>query len=96
MPKIRQCRCFKPVVVDWNGLKRMGWPFSKTQTTDSKRADKAGYPKFKKLGTDRNSRLVWRVKDVLDYFERHGLRVTEDWYALDDEECTTTIREAAE
>jgi hypothetical protein len=26
---------------------------------------------------------VWRVKEVLAYFEAHGLKVTDDWDAPD-------------
>lgn len=84
---------FKPVVVDWRGLKRMGWPFSRVETVER---NNGRYPKFTKLGEHQNARLIWRVKDVLDYFERHGLRVTEDWYASDNEEHATGKMEAAE
>ena len=85
---------FLPVVVDWIGLKAMGWPFSRVETMQR---NDGRYPKFYKLGPHHNARVVWRVKDVLDYFESHGLRVAEDWYRslLDDEERTTKL-EAAE
>jgi hypothetical protein len=45
---------------------------------DSAYADSA-FPKCRKLGKHRNSHPVWRVADVLAYFESHGLEVTEDW-----------------
>jgi hypothetical protein len=81
MPTTKHFR-FKPVVVDWCGLKCMGWPFSRTETD---RGEEEGrYPKSYKLGRHPNSRRVWRVKDVLEYFEAHGLRVTEDWLAPDE------------
>ncbi|HVX90242.1 MAG TPA: hypothetical protein VHC20_01240 [Candidatus Paceibacterota bacterium] len=37
------------------------------------------FPRCRKLGKHRNSHPVWRVSDVLTYFEAHGLSVTEDW-----------------
>jgi hypothetical protein len=33
-----------------------------------------------KLGKHPNSHPVWRVSEVLAWFEAHGLQVTEDWY----------------
>lgn len=72
---------WRPLVVDWGGLKAMGWPFSEVQTKDPERAERAGYPRFHKLGDHANSRCVWIVRDVLAYFERHGLPVTKDWFA---------------
>jgi hypothetical protein len=69
----------KPLVADWKGIKRIGWPFCRAETD---RGEKDGrYPQSFKLGNDRNSRRMWRVKDVLAYFESHGLKVTEDWDA---------------
>ena len=69
----------RPLIVDWKGLKKVGWPFCRAETD---RGEKDGrYPKSRKLGTHRNSRRVWRISDVLAYFEAHGLNVTEDWNA---------------
>jgi hypothetical protein len=86
---------FRPVVVDWYGLRAMGWPFSRVETTQ--RNVDGRYPQFSKLGPHHNARVLWRVADVLAYFEAHGLPVTEDWYRslLDDEE-ERTDKEAAE
>jgi hypothetical protein len=39
------------------------------------------FPKCSKLGWHPNSPPVWKVTDVLTYFEAHGLRVSDDWYA---------------
>jgi hypothetical protein len=39
------------------------------------------FPRCRKLGKHRNSHPVWRIRDVLAYFEAHGLAVTEDWNA---------------
>ena len=74
----------KPLIVDWKGLKRMGWCFSWAHTWRLMfDADYAvdSFPTCRKLGKHRNSHPVWRVADVLAYFEAHGLRVTEDWNA---------------
>jgi hypothetical protein len=92
MPKTKRYG-FKPLVVDWNGLKAMGWPFSRVETVER---NNGRYPKFTKLGPHRNARLVWRTQDVLAYFERHGLEVTQDWYAPDEKERTIESLEAAE
>jgi hypothetical protein len=77
MPKIKHCS-FKPVVVDWDGLKQMGWPFCRTETVER---NGGRYPQSFTLGNHFNARRLWRVAEVLAYFEKHGLRVTEDWYA---------------
>ena len=39
------------------------------------------FPRCVKLGSHRNSHPVWRVSDVLAYFEAHGLAVWQDWQA---------------
>lgn len=74
----------KPLVVDWKGLKRMGWPYSRTNTWrmmfDSAYAENA-FPRCRKLGKHRSAHVVWRVAEVLAYFEAHGLRVSADWQA---------------
>jgi hypothetical protein len=69
----------RPLIVDWRGLKKMGWPFCRAQTD---RGEKDGrYPRSYKLGVDRNSRRVWLVAAVLAYFEAHGIPVTQDWHS---------------
>lgn len=72
----------RPLIVDWKGLKRMGWCYARAHTWrlmfDPDYADNA-FPACHKLGKHRNSHPVWRVSDVLSYFESHGLAVTEDW-----------------
>jgi hypothetical protein len=75
----------KPLIVDWKGLKKLGWPYSRAHTwrmmLDPDYADNR-FVRFRKLGSHRNSHPVWRMSEVLAYFEAHGLRVTEDWNAL--------------
>jgi hypothetical protein len=39
------------------------------------------FPTCHKANSHFNSPPLWRVSDVLAYFEAHGLRVTEDWNA---------------
>jgi hypothetical protein len=39
------------------------------------------FPACRKLGKHRNAHVVWRVGDVLAYFEAHGLSVTADWHS---------------
>ena len=90
------------LIVDWLGLKRMGWPYSRAQTwrmmqleilrtSGSRRKgtyrewvepNPDPFPGCRKLGGFRNSHPVWRVVDVLAYFEAHGLAVTQDSQAL--------------
>lgn len=75
----------KPLVVDWKGLRKMGWGISRAHTWrkmfDPEYADDA-FPQCRKLGKHRNSPPYWRVKDILTYFDSHGLQVSDDWYAL--------------
>ena len=74
----------RPLVVDWKGLKKLGWPYSRVHTMrlmfDPAYAADA-FPAYRKLGKDRGCRVVWRVAEVLAYFEAHGLEVTQDWLA---------------
>jgi hypothetical protein len=74
----------KAIVVDWKGLKKMGWPYSRVHTwrlmyVPQYLPDR--FPACRKLGKHRGSRVVWRVAEILAYFEAHGLKVTEDWHA---------------
>jgi hypothetical protein len=74
----------KPLIVNWKGLRRMGWPYSRAHTWrmmyDPEYAD-SRFPAARKLGKHRNSPPVWRVLDVLAYLETHGLKVANDWNA---------------
>jgi hypothetical protein len=69
----------KPLVVDWKKLRQMGWPFCRAETDRGEHDGR--YPKSFKLGGHHNARRMWRVVDVLAYFEKHGLKVTDDWNA---------------
>ncbi len=74
----------KPLIVDWKGLRKLGWRISRAHTWrlmyDPKYAADR-FPPAHKLGSYRNSHPYWRVAVVLAYFEAHGLRVVEDWNA---------------
>jgi hypothetical protein len=41
------------------------------------------FPACHKLRQTRNSHPLWRVREVLAYFEAHGLKVTDDFDAPD-------------
>jgi predicted DNA-binding transcriptional regulator AlpA len=69
------------LIVDWKGLKRIGWPYSRAHTWRLMAASE--FPQSFKLGSHRSSHPVWRVKEVLANFEAHGLKVTDDWDAPD-------------
>lgn len=64
------------LIVDWKGLKAMGWPYSRVHTWRMMfDPDYAGsrFPLCRKLGKDRNSHPVWKVSEVLDHFRSCGL-----------------------
>jgi hypothetical protein len=75
----------RPLIVDWKGLREMGWRLSRAHTWrmmfDPAYADNR-FPRCHKVGPHKNSHPYWRVRDVLAYFEAHGLQVTEDWHSL--------------
>lgn len=74
----------RPLVVDWKGLKKMGWPYCRVHTWrlmfDPDYADNR-FPLCHKLGNEPGCRVLWRVVEILAYLETHGLTVTEDWHA---------------
>ena len=65
------------LIVDWRGLKQMGWPYSRAHTWrmmfDPNYAENR-FPRCRKLGKHRSSHPVWLVSEVFAYFEAHGLR----------------------
>lgn len=89
------------LIVDFDGLVKLGWPYSRVHTwrkmaptiTVSKKVkglknrvaevipNPDPFPSGTKLGWHKSSPYVWRVADVLAYFEAHGLKVTNDWNA---------------
>jgi hypothetical protein len=88
----------RPLVVDWKGLRRLGWPYSRAQThrlmareiPDPKHRPKWDekqrfipnpdpFPQCYKLVNHRNAHPMWRLREVLAYFEAHGLAVSNDW-----------------
>jgi len=74
----------RPLVVDWKGLRKLGWPYSRVHTWRMMHSEEYAadpFPRCSKLGKHRNAHPVWRVSEVLAYLEDHGLRVSEDWLA---------------
>jgi hypothetical protein len=91
----------KRLIVGWDGLRKMGWPYSRAHTwrlmektiTVSRKVkgekrrvaevlpNPDPFPSCVKLGAFPNSHPVWRVSQVLAYFEAHGLAVTQDYEA---------------
>lgn len=64
------------LIVDWKGLKAMGWPYSRVHTWRMMfDPDYAGnrFPRCRKLGKDRNSHPVWVFAEVLGHFRSCGL-----------------------
>ena len=79
------------VLITWNELKAMGWPYCKTHTVrkmepkievsshygkETRIIDNPDpFPKATKLGWHSNSPLVWVKKEVIAYFKRHGINI---------------------
>ena len=64
----------EPLLVSWDGLRRMGWPYSRVHTWRMMKAGK--FPQCFKLGDQhRNSHPIWVHAEVLAYFRDHGLPV---------------------
>lgn len=62
------------LIVDWQGLRKMGWPYSRTQTWRMMAAGE--FPQSFKLGKHHNSHPVWHVREVLAHLEALGPKVT--------------------
>ena len=57
-------------IVDWKGLKALGWPYSRTQTWRLMKAGK--FPKSFKLADFPNSHPVWWRREIVEFFRsRH-------------------------
>ena len=63
------------LLVDWKGLKAFGWPYSRAHTW--RLMDEGKFPQRIKLTEHRNGHPVWRVKDIVAYFESRGLVFTD-------------------
>lgn len=79
----------RPLIVDWKGLKELGWPYSRAhtwrlmdggweKTNGEWYAVQHPFPRCQKLGNGSQAHPVWRYADVLAYFEKHGLLVSAD------------------
>ena len=56
------------MLVDWKGLKRLGWPYSRAHTY--RMIDAGRFPQPIKFGTQRGCRVAWRWRDVKPFFDR--------------------------
>jgi predicted DNA-binding transcriptional regulator AlpA len=63
------------LIVDWKSLKALGWPYSRAHTW--RMMESGDFPQSFKLGGHRNSHPVWKLKDILNHFEAHGLVLTD-------------------
>ena len=63
-------------LVDWKTLKAFGWPYSRAHTWRLMAAGR--FPQSIKLTEHHNGHPVWRMKDILAYFERLGLILADD------------------
>jgi predicted DNA-binding transcriptional regulator AlpA len=61
----------KDRMVDWKTLKAIGWPYSRQHTWRLMAAGR--FPQAYKLGSHRNSRVVWKLSDLLVHFAASGL-----------------------
>ena len=61
----------KRMIVDWKGLKALGWPYSRAHTWRMMRDGR--FCQNFKLGGHRNAHPVWRLRDVLQWLELYGL-----------------------
>ena len=64
------------LLVDWKGLKQLGWPYSRAHTW--RLMESESFPRCFKLGKHRNSHPVWWLADILSHFRHHGLPVPAD------------------
>jgi hypothetical protein len=71
--RVHTWRMMKPMVPE-PGKKRKGEVTRLIPNPDP-------FPLSHKLSNHWNAHPVWRVTEVLAYFEAHGLQVTDDWYA---------------
>jgi predicted DNA-binding transcriptional regulator AlpA len=63
------------LLVDWKGLKALGWPYSRVHTW--RLMSEGRFPRAHKLGRHRNSHPVWKLTDILKAFETYGLVFTD-------------------
>lgn len=61
------------LLVDWKGLKKMGWPYSRQHTWRMMDDERDPFPRSFKLGKHRNSHPVWYLRDVRAYLLAHGM-----------------------
>jgi len=62
-----------PIIIDWKNLKKLGWPYSRTDTVRKMKAGK--FPQSFKLADHRNSHPVWAYAQVVAHFQSRGLTI---------------------
>ena len=79
----------KRQIVDWKGLKALGWPYCRAHTwrlmADGWQHSKTGkwiangdpFPQCVKLGNGHNGHPVWQMTAIREYFEAHGLTLSD-------------------
>lgn len=79
----------RPLIVDWKGLKALGWPYSRAHTwrlmaggwEDAKGewiAVRRPFPACRKLGDGPNGHPVWEYEKVVEYLRDFGIDLASD------------------
>lgn len=79
----------RQLMVDWKGLKELGWPYSRAHTwrlMDGGWENAKGewvaverrFPPCARIGNGPGARLVWPYQAVLEYFQQCGLTLPSD------------------
>ncbi len=68
MPLLEDITMFdERLLVDWKGLKKYGWPYSRAHTW--RMINEGRFPAPLKFGKHPGSRVAWRWKDVSSFFD---------------------------
>lgn len=79
----------RPLIVDWKGLKTLGWPYSRAHTwrlmaggwEDAHgewHAVRHPFPKCTKLGNGPQAHPVWKYDEIIEYLKLFGIEVMAD------------------
>lgn len=80
----------RPLIVDWKGLKALGWPYSRAHTwrlmaggwekpNGEWYAVEHPFPHCRKLGNGPQAHPMWETEEVIAYFRLFGLAVSDDY-----------------
>ena len=67
------------ILIDWKGLKAIGWPYCRQHTY--RLIDRGVVPAPLKFGTHPGARTAWRWKDIRNYLDSLPTRIVK----LDDD-----------